>query len=584
MFDMDGAFRRNNSSTDYLAIATDPSLTWDTFLLRSFLENESFKYGFINRFADQLNTAFLPERTIAIITGNQNSIAPEMPEHIQRWSAPSSINSWNSAITDMINFANSRVDFQREHIRSKFGILGQFKLTINVDDEIQGYIKVNTINIKSTTIGVSENPYPWNGIYFDNIPITIEAISLPGFRFLKWVELPAGTPAKITLTLNTDATYTAVFEPDVQEQLVHYWNFNNLPSGTLTDVLPDYSILVGASITYPGSGGIMDRVIPGSDINAQPEIIDVYGLRTRNPAIDRELLIKLPTTGFENVFLSYAVTKSSATNGSQKHLIFYQTSPAEAWTQYGDTITIRAVEPTYQLVNLDFSSITGANNNPNFEVKVKFYNPGNVTSSSGNNRFDNITLDGTNIPLPVELTNFSSLVKNGKVMLNWETATEVNNFGFEIERKTGEDQYLKIGYVKGNGNSNSLKQYSFTDNKLIDGNTFKYRLKQLDNDGTFEYSKVLEVKIVPEKFTLEQNYPNPFNPSTTISYSVPFKEMVSLKIYDILGNEIRTLVNEEKEPGKYHLQFDASKLSSGVYFYHIKAGPFIETKKMILLQ
>jgi hypothetical protein len=195
--------------------------------------------------------------------------------------------------------------------------------------------------------------------------------------------------------------------------------------------------------------------------------------------------------------------------------------------------------------------------------------------------------------LPVELRSFSASVKNGSIILKWETATEVNNYGFEIERQVGSEQSVvgnweRIGFVKGNGNSNSLKHYSFVDNNIVGGDLFNYRLKQLDNDGQFEYSSLIEVKVVPKKCELYQNYPNPFNPTTSILYTIGNRQFVSLKVYDVLGNEIAVLVNEEKPAGKYEVKFSAIDntgkiLPSGIYFYQLRAGNLIETKKLVAI-
>ena len=194
-------------------------------------------------------------------------------------------------------------------------------------------------------------------------------------------------------------------------------------------------------------------------------------------------------------------------------------------------------------------------------------------------------------PVPVELTSFIANVGKNKVILKWETATEVNNYGFEIHRgvypnKEGseDDEWELLGFVEGHGNSNSPKQYSFTDEDLIGGSKFVYRLKQVDNDGQYEYSDEIEIEIVPTKFALYQNYPNPFNPSTKIRYQLPKDSKVLIKIYDILGSEVKTLLNEKIESGVYEVDFDAAHLPSGTYIYRIIADGFVETKKMILLK
>lgn len=184
---------------------------------------------------------------------------------------------------------------------------------------------------------------------------------------------------------------------------------------------------------------------------------------------------------------------------------------------------------------------------------------------------------------PVELTSFSATANDDNVVLSWITATETNNSGFDIQRsKDGE--FETIGFVEGNGTTTEPQVYSFIDEEVVTGK-YKYRLKQIDFDGTFEYSNEVEIEITtPSIFSLEQNYPNPFNPSTKIKYSLPQSSNVEIKIYDVLGKESATLVSEYKPAGSYEIQFDASLLPSGTYFYQIHAGSFLETKKMILMK
>jgi lysophospholipase L1-like esterase len=193
--------------------------------------------------------------------------------------------------------------------------------------------------------------------------------------------------------------------------------------------------------------------------------------------------------------------------------------------------------------------------------------------------------------LPVELTSFTGFGTNSGVTLNWKTATEVNNFGFEIERKLIENKSVQnssdwetIGFVEGYGNSNSPKSYSFLDKRLVGSNCFYYRLKQIDNDGQYEYSQIIEVELTPNEFELKQNYPNPFNPATTIEYYIPEKEFVNLSIFNSLGEKVRTLVNKEQAQGNYKIEFNAGDLSSGVYYYKIAAGTNLDIKKLVLLK
>jgi photosystem II stability/assembly factor-like uncharacterized protein len=198
----------------------------------------------------------------------------------------------------------------------------------------------------------------------------------------------------------------------------------------------------------------------------------------------------------------------------------------------------------------------------------------------------------TTTPLPVELTNFSSVANNGIVNLSWQTATETNNYGFDVERSAVNNQapaYEKIGFVSGAGNSNSPKNYSFTD-QPTGGTEFSYRIKQIDYNGNYQYYDAITVSINGgQTAELLQNSPNPFNPSTLIKFYVPDNSEVSLKIYDMLGREVTTLINGPTSAG-YHIVYwngkdrYGSQAASGIYLYRLTAGNFIETKKMILLK
>jgi hypothetical protein len=188
------------------------------------------------------------------------------------------------------------------------------------------------------------------------------------------------------------------------------------------------------------------------------------------------------------------------------------------------------------------------------------------------------------VTIPVELASFTAMCLKDKAVLNWSTATETNNRGFEIERKSSSSDWEKIGFVSGNGTTAKEHSYAFEDVDLPAGN-LRYRLKQIDMDGAYTYSKETELNSgAINAFTLEQNYPNPFNPSTTIGYSVPAASKVNLKVYDMLGREVAVLVNETMPAGGYEVKFNASGLSSGVYFYKLRAGNFTITKKLNLIK
>jgi len=198
-----------------------------------------------------------------------------------------------------------------------------------------------------------------------------------------------------------------------------------------------------------------------------------------------------------------------------------------------------------------------------------------------------VTVNGTSV-LPVELVSFTAAATGMNANLRWTTATEVHNYGFEIQRRQTAD-WAKVGFVAGAGTSSSVRNYSYTDNNLAAGN-YSYRLKQIDIDGSFSYGAAVEVAIssAPRAFALLQNYPNPFNPSTVISYQLPVNSQVTLKVYDMLGKEVATLVNGEMKAGSYTVTFNTAAgthtLSSGVYVYRLQAGSFISIKKLVLMK
>jgi len=202
-------------------------------------------------------------------------------------------------------------------------------------------------------------------------------------------------------------------------------------------------------------------------------------------------------------------------------------------------------------------------------------------------------------PVPVELSNFIATANLNNVNISWTTLTETNNSGFEIERASslpdgkagsttpGDDVWEKIGYVPGFGTSTEIRSYTYNDSNLDDG-IYSYRLKQIDYDGSFDYSDVINIGVsVPGEFVLEQNYPNPFNPTTNINFRIADLGFVSLKVYDVLGNEVATLVDEYRAAGEYEVEFSSSvlqQISSGMYIYQLSAGNFTKTMKMVLLK
>ena len=315
-----------------------------------------------------------------------------------------------------------------------------------------------------------------------------------------------------------------------------------------------------------GSRDIRARQSVDNGASYLPEITLAGNVNTDEYWFD----IKHSALGFNFIFYSDSAQVGTATNDTD--ILYYANVPFGSGT-FSSPERISENPPVYsaamyvpRMVNLPFSG---------GDLGVLW-----VGEDGANKR---LFWDVESWIIPVELVSFTSSVIGNDVQLSWMTASETNNMGFEVERLSG-SSWDKLGFVNGNGTTTETRSYSFAD-KNVNAGTYSYRLKQIDFDGTFEYSNVIEVDVSsPQQFELSQNYPNPFNPATTISFSIPQSSFVTLKVYDIIGNEIATLVNENKAAGRYEINFDASNQSSGVYLYSITAGNYNEVRKMTLIK
>ncbi|HEY6907391.1 MAG TPA: C25 family cysteine peptidase, partial [Ignavibacteriaceae bacterium] len=224
------------------------------------------------------------------------------------------------------------------------------------------------------------------------------------------------------------------------------------------------------------------------------------------------------------------------------------------------------------------SDFNGANTVEFYKLRFTENRTGLICGSDG--KF----LINRDYAVPVELTAFTASVDGNNIRLNWTTATETNNAGFDVLRSADGSSWDKIAFVQGAGTKTTTTNYSFQDQRLKPGSYF-YKLKQTDYDGSYSYSDMVNAIIMaPAKFVLEQNYPNPFNPVTTIRFTIPKEVMVNLSVYNVVGEKVKELKNEVTKPGYYEVDFDASNIASGVYFYRLQAGDFISTRKMNLLK
>jgi photosystem II stability/assembly factor-like uncharacterized protein len=248
---------------------------------------------------------------------------------------------------------------------------------------------------------------------------------------------------------------------------------------------------------------------------------------------------------------------------------------------YGDNIFITFYHEGIFLSNDQGESWFRVSGNMiNVEIRdITFDKKGNLYLSTHESVWKGLADD-----IPVELYLLYAAISGSGVELQWSTATEMNNRGFEIERKQDNTEWEVLGFIPGSGTTAEKKEYSFIDENITAGK-YNYRLKQIDYDGSFEYSNVLEITFDRVyEYALAQNYPNPFNPYTTIKYSLPRQGRVTIIIYDALGREIVKLIDQEKPAGEYSIEFNASGLPSGVYVYRMQADGFTQSRKLLYMK
>jgi hypothetical protein len=323
-----------------------------------------------------------------------------------------------------------------------------------------------------------------------------------------------------------------------------------------------------------------------------------------------------PLTSFPPYFTNYIETNSSGdifltrnTAASQSDLVYRSTDNGNSWQGVGllsgmnggnvNALYIDNADNIYISLYTSspiYKTIYRSSNNGSSWQEIKGGLPSTEIINSLTGNSEDIIFAGTQnsgvykgwMIVPVELTLFTANLINNSVLLNWQTGTETNNKGFEIQRNTSGKEFEIVGFIAGYGTTSEPVNYEFTDSDISQGK-YVYRLKQIDFDGNFEYSNGVEVDVLfNNNFYLGQNYPNPFNPETKINYTIPSgldkSQLVTLKIFDILGSEVAVLVNEEISAGNYEVIWNAADIPAGVYFYTIRTGGLVETKKMILLK
>ena len=403
---------------------------WSTLILRKLLENSTFKNYFINRFADLMNTTYLPSRLEMIIDTMKSGIENEIIEHGQRWGSFQSISQWNSNIDNMINFSNQRSFYQRNHIREKFDINSNIDVQLNVSDDSHGFIKINTIEIQPTTPGVNENPYPWEGVYFKNIPITFKAIAKPGFQFSHWSGASSSSIEDISINPNGNIQLTAHFIPSevIEEDIpIYFWVMDNAIANDtpLTSINSTFEIPAEGTLTfqsclvgYPFTNthpnwrkASMERrnspttinYIPEANGNVSFETSGMRGLQIKQPfknnGEENQMIFSFSTLGYQNILFGFAAKNE---NAADQILIDYSVTEDIQWTTQGLTSSPFELSNNFELFETDFTSIETVNNNPNFKVRLRFDGP-NMTLDNGDRvTFNNFSVKGTTYSFNVD--------------------------------------------------------------------------------------------------------------------------------------------------------------------------------------
>ncbi|SCY85615.1 CotH kinase family protein [Flavobacterium caeni] len=418
------------------ATATDgpewPNPAWSTLYLRKFLENPAFQQNFINRFADLMNTNFLSTRMMGFLTAYETQLEPEIQGHIDRWDTllPGDYEwliDWES------DFLNQRPALQRDHIRAKFAIASNIDATLDVSDAAHGYIHLNTIDIKDGTPGITGNPYPWTGVYFSNIPVTLTAVANDGFAFSHWEGASTSTEATITIDAAASFSVTAIFEPTAiaTSEPIYFWMMDsNIPNDTPLLSLNSTFELEGidASIAYQSClvGYPFDSTHPNwrtasmerrnrpTSINYIPEANNdvpyadgiMRGIQITEPlhnnGLENTMVFNISSVGYADIKFAFAAM-NELTNATGIAVDYAINAGEPVWITTDLAATTLTLGAAYQLFEVDFASIAAADNNANLKIRLRFVGSGDMTVANGNRiTFNNISVHGTQTTMGVK--------------------------------------------------------------------------------------------------------------------------------------------------------------------------------------
>jgi len=465
LYDMDYGFGMydNPCSHNTLVHASQEGSTnwqnpdWSTFLFRNLLENEHFRTDFIIRFTDMLNTAFLPDRLISEIEAMKQVLEPEMQEHMLRWERPESMNEWYQQVSVMKSFAFQRPSFQWRHLREFFNLGDSIPFQLDVSDNSHGFIRMNTVNVNSTTPGVSSVPYPWNGFYFNGIPIELEAIPYKGYAFSHWEGAYPSDDSLLVFQPNGSFCLKAHFVKIEERDIIYFWHFGtSIPNDTpLLSIEPIYWQNDSASIFYhsalegyPFTQGhplwrkaSLERRNSPTPLNYRPEAnnnlqyvaSEMRGIQVKQPfkgnGGENEIVFKIPSTDYEKIQFSFAAINEDAVD---ELFIDYSISESDGqWTADGLSYSSYETENMFSIYKIDFSGIDTVNNNKHFKIRLRFGCNNPFADFGDRITFNNICLEGIKIetgpepPTPIDTTFKVFPNPNAGDILNIRPASDV---------------------------------------------------------------------------------------------------------------------------------------------------------------
>ncbi len=439
MFDTDHGFgwRGGNHYADNTLNNVSNSSNWDKVILTRLLNNTEFKNSFINRYADILNSAFSTERLTSLIREMAERIADEIPLHQDRWNT---LPDWENNVDLMCEFAEKRPGYARTHITGRFQLRGTYNVTLDVSDNEHGYIKLNTIDVNGTTPGISESPYPWSGIYFQRIPISVTAVPKPGYIFSHWSGTHSSEELELLITpeINLSLKANFIVSDEGASDIMYFWTMNkkianDTPLQKLWSTFSisgqpasiDFFSSYGPDYPYEPSHpnwrkGSMERKNSPTAINYYPEVnsnikfesSDMRGLQIKEPFLnnvyENTLIFNVPTKDYENIRLSFAAKDEGAAN---KLIVDYFDSQSATWINTGLLNSSAMLSSEYQLYIFDFGQINEADNNPEFKIRLRFVGTDMTKDNDNEVVFNNIAVKGTAL-IPVNINKSKVLKEN----------------------------------------------------------------------------------------------------------------------------------------------------------------------------